>query len=147
MTFLIASTGSWPALLLKYGQGQTVYCIPIHTDLQRSVEKTWMDINDKVCMSVNVCVCMCGGLCWSIKGLSALSEGAIAHEHRILILLPHSPWADSPSQTQFCFIHFREKSQRLYGTARNYPLSSTVACVHYFTVCACVVCVDRVKGY
>lgn len=27
-------------LLLKYCQGQAVHCIPIHTDLQRSVEKT-----------------------------------------------------------------------------------------------------------
>lgn len=39
------------ALLLKYCQGQAVYCIPIHTVLQGSVEKTGMDTNGK-------CVCL-----------------------------------------------------------------------------------------
>lgn len=56
------------ALPLKYGQGRTEYCIPIHTEPQRSVEKTEMIINDKVCMTVNVCVSVCVGLLLEHKG-------------------------------------------------------------------------------
>lgn len=44
------------ASLLKPCQQQEVYSTAIHTDLLRSVERTEMDINGKVCMSVNVCV-------------------------------------------------------------------------------------------
>lgn len=90
-----------------------------------------MDINDKV----SVCVCVrVWSICWSIKGLSALRERAIAHVHGIL-MQPEQTVLHT--HTQFCLIHFMKK---MYCTTRSYSLSSTVACAH-FSPCAHVLCV------